>query len=259
MTVELHHTEAGQGVPLVLLHAFPLSSAMWAAQREGLADVCRVITPDQRGLGASPLGSGPPSLDAVAHDVAALLDRLGLDRVILGGLSMGGYVTMAFLRRYPDRVAGLVLADTRAGADPPEGVLRRERLAERVTGDEGIDAVFTEVVPNLFGPSTVEGRPEVVRRVHDLVRAAEPAAVAWASRAMAVRPDSAGVLAATDVPALVLVGEEDRLTPVADAEAMVHVLPRARLVRLPAAGHLSAIEDPEAFNAAVREFVADLG
>jgi pimeloyl-ACP methyl ester carboxylesterase len=258
MTVDLHHTEAGQGMPLVLLHAFPLSSAMWAAQRDGLSDVCRVITPDQRGFGGSPLGDDAPSLDHAADDLAALLDRLGLTRVVLGGLSMGGYVATAFLARYPERVAALVLADTKGTADPAEARERREGLARRVTGPEGIEALFTDVVPAVLGRSTTDHRPEVVQRVRDLVGQVSPDAAAWASRAMAARPDSLGVLGAAQVPALVIVGDEDGLTPVGDAEAMADVLPKVEMARLMAAGHLSAMEDPEAFNAAVRDFLTRL-
>src|SRR2546423_12564964 len=113
MDVDLYVRASGTGVPLVLLPAFPLNSAMWLAQREALSDICRVITPDFRGFGGSPLGVDEPSLDAFADDVARLLDARELDRVVLGGLSMGGYVAMAFVRRHPDRLRGLVLADTK--------------------------------------------------------------------------------------------------------------------------------------------------
>ena len=258
MTVDLHHTEAGHGIPLVLLHAFPLSSAMWEAQRAELAEVCRVITPDQRGFGRSPLGDDPPSLEYAADDLAALLDRLGLHRVVVGGLSMGGYVAMAFAARYPDRVAALVLADTKATADTDEARHRRERLADRVLEPGGIADVFTDLVPALIGRTTAERRPEVVQRLRDIVGDAPVESIAWASRAMAARPDSLGVLAKTSVPALVVVGDEDGLTPVADAEAMAEVLPDVQMARLMAAGHVSALEDPAAFNAAVRDFVAGL-
>jgi pimeloyl-ACP methyl ester carboxylesterase len=256
--MSLHHTEAGAGVPLVLLHAFPLSSAMWAGQREGLADLCRVITPDQRGFGGSPLGEEPPSLDRAADDVVALLDRLGVDRVVLGGLSMGGYVAMRFLARYPERVRALVLADTKATADPPEIREKRELQAQRITGAGGRETLSADLLPVIVGRSTTERRPDVLEAVRAFVAVAPLESAAWASRAMAVRPDSLDVLAAADVPALVIVGEEDTLTPVADAEAMVAALPQGRLVQIGAAGHLSAVEDPAAFTAAVREFVAGL-
>jgi pimeloyl-ACP methyl ester carboxylesterase len=259
MAVDLYHRDSGTGIPLVLLHAFPLSSAMWLAQREGLGDVCRVITPDQRGFGGSPLGDDEPSLDAAADDIAALLDAKGLDRVVLGGLSMGGYVVMAFLRRYADRVQALVLADTRAGADADAGRTKRLTMAQTLTDDPDSSVVVDEVLPTLLGPTTQQERPLVVGRVKAFAQAAPAAAVAWAQRGMAARPDSFDMLHAVGVPTLVLVGEEDGLIPPAESEAIAEAVPGARLVVLPRAGHLSALEDPDAFNAEVREFVAALG
>jgi pimeloyl-ACP methyl ester carboxylesterase len=258
MPVELYHRDTGSGLPVVLLHAFPLSSAMYLSQREGLASVCRVITPDQRGFGGSPLGEGEPSLDQAADDVAALLDAKELDRVVLGGLSMGGYVAMAFLRRYPARVRALLLADTKAGADPAAVARDRERIAQTEEADADSTVLLDELLPKLLGQSTMNQRALVYGRVKALVQAAPPAAVAWAERAMAGRPDSFDLLRNTDVPALVLVGEEDSLAPPPDAEAMAEALPRSNLVRIPEAGHLSAVEAPEQFNAAVREFLARL-
>src|SRR3954469_15908446 len=155
VVVALHTRDTGSGRPLVLLHAFPLSSAMWLAQREGLANGWRVITPDLRGFGGSPMADDEPSLDVAADDVAALLDGLGLDRVVLGGLSMGGYVAMAFLRRHADRVGGLVLADTKAGADSPEGRANRERIAAAVLDDPESTVLVDQVLPTLLGPTTV--------------------------------------------------------------------------------------------------------
>lgn len=257
--MELAYREVGTGRPLVLLHAFPLSSAMWLDQREGLAGHCRVITPDQRGFGGSPLGSDAPSLDAAADDVAELLDRLDLQRVVLGGLSMGGYVAMAFLRRHPDRVAAVILADTKAGADPDATRANRERIAVAVEADETSTVLVDEVLPALLGTTTSDSRPMVVGRVRGLVQAAPAAAVAWAQRAMAARPDSFDTLRAFDRPALVVVGVEDSLSPPADAEAMAAALPHGRLVLVPEAGHLTAVETPEAFNAAVAGFLGELG
>ena len=252
MVVDLHYRDAGTGLPVVLLHAFPLSAAMWLAQREGLADTCRIVTPDQRGFGGSPLGDDAPSLDHVADDVAALLDSLGLDRVVLGGLSMGGYVAMAFLRRHADRLAGLLLADTKAGADPEPARDNRERIARIVTDDPEATVVVDEILPTLLGESTLRERPLVLGRTKAIVQAAPPAAVAWAQRAMAARPDSFDTLRAVTVPTLVVVGAEDTIAPVAEAAAMVEAVPGARLEVLPAAGHLSAVETPEGFNAALR-------
>jgi pimeloyl-ACP methyl ester carboxylesterase len=258
VAVELHVRDTGSGRPLVLLHAFPLSSAMWLAQREQLTACCRVVTPDLRGFGGSPLGEDEPSLDAAADDVAALLDARGLDRVVLGGLSMGGYVAMAFLRRHAERVAALVLADTKAGADSAEARANRERIAATVTDDPSSTVLVDEVLPTLFGTTTTSERPLVAGRVKALVQAAPAGAVAWAQRAMAARPDSFDTLRGVDVPTLVIVGAEDSLSPPDEARAMAEAVTGARLEIVPRAGHLSALECPEQFNAALESFLATL-
>jgi len=257
-TIDLHVREAGSGLPVVLLHAFPLSSAMWIDQRNGVSDVARVITPDLRGFGGSQLGWDDPSLDHVADDVAALLDRLGLDRVVLGGLSMGGYVAMAFLRRHPGRILGLVLADTKATADPQPAKDKRERIAGRLVEEGTVAALVEEVLPTLCGPTTARDRPLVTGRVKGLVEAAPPAAAAWAQRAMAARTDALDVLRGLDVPALVLRGDEDELSTQADAEAMVEAIPDARLAVLAGSGHLSAVEVSEDFTGSLRGFLQPL-
>jgi pimeloyl-ACP methyl ester carboxylesterase len=246
---------------LVLVHAFPLSAAMWDAVREPLAAhecVRELVTPELPGFGGRPALSGPPSLDAVADDLAAQLDERGLRRVALGGLSMGGYVAMAFLRRYGDRVDGLVLADTKAGADPEPARENRERIARTVLEERSPRVLLDDVAPGLLGPTTFATRPEVVERVRTLVSASDPEGVAWAQRAMAARPDSFDTLREAEVPALVVVGDEDGLSPVSDAEAMVAALPDASLAVLQGSGHLSALEVPEAFTAALSDFLREL-
>ncbi|MCY7373734.1 MAG: alpha/beta hydrolase [Spirochaetaceae bacterium] len=258
-SVELHVRETGSGLPVVLLHAFPLSSAMWMDQRNGLAEVARVVTPDLRGFGGSHLGHDEPSLDHVADDVASMLDRLGLDSVVLGGLSMGGYAAMAFARRHPHRLRGLVLADTKATADPPSARDKRKRIAARLDAEGTVEALVDEVLPALCGPTTVRARPLVLGRVKGLVEAAPPAAAAWAQRAMAARPDSLDVLREVAVPALVVRGDEDELSTREDAEAMVDALPDARMEVLAGSGHLSAVEVPDEFTAVVRKFLTDVG
>lgn len=255
----LHVREEGSGLPVVLLHAFPLSCAMWTDQRDGLSDVARVITPDLRGFGESPSAQDDPSLDHVADDVATMLDRLGLDRVVLGGLSMGGYAAMAFARRHPRRLRGLVLADTKATADPPPARDKRERIAARLDAEGNVGALVDEVLAGLCGPTTARERPVVMYRVKAMVEAAPPSAAAWAQRAMAARPDSLEVLGTVTVPALVVRGEEDELSTQADAEAMVDALPDAQLEVLGGAGHLSAVEVPEDFTGVVRQFLERLG
>ena len=255
MRIDPYVIEAGRGPAVVLLHAFPLNASMWAAQREALAGSYRVLCPDQRGFGGSPLGHDEPSLDEVADDVVAMLDARKVDRFVLGGLSMGGYVAMALLRRHPDRVSGLVLADTKAGADAPAAADNRRRIADAVLADGGGAVLVEEVLPKLTGTTTKEQRPLVHGRVKALVERAPGYAVAWAQRAMAARPDSLDTLCGVAVPALVVRGEEDELSSAEDTQAMVDALPAARLVTIPAAGHLTAVETPEEFNAALLEFL----
>ncbi len=246
------------GRALVLLHAFPLSSVMWEGVQQPPADRWRRITPDLRGFGSAPLGADQPSVDRYAEDVVAELDRLGVERAVVGGVSLGGYVAMALLRRHADRVEAMVLADTKASADTSQAAQNRHRMADRVLAEDSVRMLADELVPRLVGTTTREQRPDVVARVTKIALSAEPAAVAWAQRAMAARPDSFDVLRATSVPALVLVGEEDELTPESDARAITEVMRGARLVILPAAGHLSPLEVPDEFGAAVGEFLGTL-
>ena len=251
--------EAGRGPAVVLLHAFPLNASMWAAQREALSGAYRVICPDQRGFGGTPLYEhDDPSLDDIADDVAAMLDKLKVERCVLGGLSMGGYVAMAFARRHPDRLRALVLADTKASADPPEAAANRLRIAEEVVAAGHAKQLVDELLPKLVGTTTKERRALVLGRVKATVERAPLYAVAWAQRAMAARPESFDTLRAVAVPALVVVGEEDELSPPGDAAAMAAALPGATLVTVPAAGHLSAMEAPEEFNTALRGFLDGL-
>jgi len=244
----------------ILIHAFPLWSALYDDVRGRLAQRCELITPDLRGFGGAPLPPDDrPSLDRYADDVVRDLDDRGIDRAYVGGTSLGGYVTMAVLRRYPDRVLGVVLADTKAGADPDAARENRERIAATVLAEGSLRVVHQDVAPALLGETTKTDRPEVVARVRDWVSAADPAAVAWAQRAMAARPDSLATLRSADVPALVIVGAEDRLASLADAGAMVEALPQGRLAVLPGAGHLTPVEAPDAFAAAVESFLPDPG
>lgn len=246
--------ENGTGTPLVLLHAYPLSARMWAHQLEqlpGLAgDQARVITPDQRGFGAAELGEDEPSLDLIADDVARLLDALGIERAVIGGLSMGGYVAMAFVRRHPERLCGLLLADTKATVDTDQARTNRERIAAAVLARDSVQLLADEKIEDgLLGPATM---PELLVHVRTMIAEARPKAVAWAQHAMAARPDSLETLAAVTVPAAVIVGEADALSPIADAQLMADLIPDAELTVIPAVGHLSSLEAPETFNAAVR-------
>lgn len=233
--------------PLVLLHAFPLDSRMWA----GLSVHTRLITPNQRGFGGTRLGAIEPSLDAVAADVISLI---GDRRVVLGGCSMGGYVAMAVLRAAPELVAGLVLVSTRASADTPDGRANRESMAARIEA-EGPEFVPDTVLPTLLGAATLERRPSIVDDVRTLVSEQDGAAIAWAQRAMAARPDSSTVLRSVDVPTLIVRGEQDTLIPAADADALADLMPKAEVVILAGTGHLPPLEVPEEFTGAVARWL----
>ncbi|MGH3648182.1 MAG: alpha/beta fold hydrolase [Micromonosporaceae bacterium] len=253
--MEIAYTRAGSGVPLVLLHAFPLSSQMWGAQRGGLSRESDVVTPDQRGFGesASPdaFQGVPADLNEAVDDLVRLLDQLELPRVVLGGLSMGGYVALAFARRYPDRLRGLLLANTKASADPAEAAANRHRIADAVQRAGTSEPLLTEVFPKLLAPGAAERAPKLAESVAELVRSAPPNAVAWAQRAMAGRTDTLEVLVSLAVPVLVIAGEADALMARTEADAMAGAARDAELVTIPGAGHLSALEAPREFNEAV--------
>lgn len=255
--LELAWEEAGQGLPVVLLHAFPLHRGMWAAQREELSRRYRVLTPDFRGHGESAVAAEDSTMERMAEDLRGLLDTLGLARVVLGGLSMGGYAAFAFYRLYPDRVAALILADTRAAADTPEGRKGRYELAA-VADRQGNAAVAERLLTRLLAPSTPDRKPEVVAAVREMILSNPPGGLARALRGMAVRPDSTPLLRKINCPTLVLVGEEDTLTTPAEAEAMAKAILGARLEKIPSAGHLSNLEQPARFTSLLDAFLAKL-
>ena len=256
-SLELAWEEAGQGPPLVLLHAFPLHRGVWAAQRKEFSKRHRVITPDFRGFGESQGAEEDSTMDLMADDLRGLLDALKLDRVVLGGLSMGGYVSFAFYRRYPECVAALILADTRATADTPDARKQRHDLAAAAER-QGSEAVAERMVTRLLAPSTPDRRPDIVAQVREMILSNSPATLARALRGMAARADSTPTLKTIKCPTLVLVGEEDILTPPTDSEALAQGIQYARLERIRGAGHLANLEQPGPFNRAVSDFLASL-
>lgn len=252
----LAHADVGHGLPVVLLHAFPLKRMMWEPQIAALFGECRCIVPDLRGFGDSPK-SGPYSMDVMADDVIALLDALQIDRAAVGGLSMGGYVAFNLLRRYRHRVRALLLADTRAAADTPEGLQKRDDLIT-LARTEGAGAVADKQVTGLIGKSTREKQPELVDRIRTVMAGESVDGIVGALEAMKGRADSTPILASIDIPTLVVVGEEDVITPPKEARAMHEQIKGSRLEIIPGAGHLSNLERPAAFNAALSDFVGSL-
>lgn len=243
--------------PLVLLHGFALDARVWSHQLDELAPRWPVVALDLRGFGASPPanGSEQPSVEAMAEDVATTLSRLSIDRALVAGLSMGGYVAMALLRRYPGLVAGLVLADTKPEADDDERRRDRERLARVVEEERSVRVIQEEVAPRFTGATTRRSRPGVQGLVDAMVASTSWEAAAWALRAMAARSPSWDVLGGFEGPALVVVGKEDVVSPPSVARTMAATLPRSSVVELAGAGHLSPLEAGTAFDRAVLAWI----
>ena len=227
---------------------------MWEGQLALADSGWHVIVPQLRGFDADPGDPPAMSMDDYAGDVIDLLDALHVKQVVVGGLSMGGYVAFALLRLAGRYVQALVLADTRAEADTPEGIVGRTRLLQ-IAQDHGPSAVADEMIPKLLGETSRSTRPEVVAQVRALATSNSAAAIAGAIRALMTRPDSTPLLASIHVPTLIVVGEEDAVTPPAASEAMHRAISGSQLVRIPLAGHLSNLEQPEFFNTAVAAFL----
>lgn len=254
----LQYDDAGDGPPLLLLHGFPHDRSLWAQQRASLS--ARVIVPDLPGFGDSPLSVATPSMDAYADAVVDLLDTLGIHRAVIGGLSMGGYIAMAIWRRYPDRVSGLVLCDTKATADGEPAREARE-AAMKAIAREGVPAFAEAQLAKMVGTTTHGTRPPIVDLLRAMMRRQTAAGMTWALAALRDRPDSRATLGSITVPTLVIVGDEDVLTPLADAQAMMDLLPAAaspRLEIITGAGHASCVERPAAVTLAISDFLASL-
>jgi pimeloyl-ACP methyl ester carboxylesterase len=251
--VRMSFAEAGATPPLLLVHGFPLDHSMWAPQIKAFAPSRRVIAPDLAGFGQSS-PSGRSTLDEHADDLAALLDELAVPHAVVVGLSMGGYIAFSFWRRHRDRVAALVLADTRPGADTDEARVKRRESADAVRAG-GTGAL---TVP-LRGGYISEGAPaDLEDTVRSMIDRQPAQGVAAALEAMADRADSREDLPTIDVPVLISVGASDPITPPAESEAMRAAIPGARMALIPRAAHLATLEEPGAFNGALREFLAEV-
>ena len=256
MDLDLPHTDRGPrgGLPIVLLHGFPLDHAMWAAQESALAAAgFRVLSPDLRGMGKAPLGKGPGAVAAYAGDVLRLADRAGLRRFALAGFSMGGYVAFEVARQAPERLLGLALVDTRMEPDSEEG--RKGRLATIAkVRQEGPQVLVDAMLPKMLTPAAPA---EAVARVRETMLRTPVEGAAHALEAMAARPDSAATLRALACPVLVVVGEQDAITPPDAARAMAQAVPDARLVVVPGA-HLTPVESADAVSAAMLAWARDI-
>lgn len=255
--IQLAYTDTGLGLPVVLLHGYPFNRSLWTEQVSALSNSYRVVTPDLRGLGESDSRPGAATMNRMADDVVELLDQLEIQRAVIGGLSMGGYVALAFYKQFPSRVRALVLADTRAQADTEEGKQTRFQQAEKALA-EGMAGIADSMLPKLLTPETVSKRPEVVKRVRDMMLKTKPEGAAGALLGMAERDDQTSLLSQIACPALILVGREDPITPLQDSEKMNRAIAGSRLVVIDNAAHLSNLERTEQFNDALVQFLNSL-
>ncbi len=254
--VDIAYDDVGTGLPVVFIHGFPHNRTLWAPQLGALLTRARCIAPDLRGFGESEI-RGPYTMDGYADDVVAVLDALQIERAVIAGLSMGGYVAFALWRRHRDRVRALILADTRPGADSEDGRAKRRELIA-LARSRGSGAVADAQIGGMVGKTTREKHPDIADAVHRMLTMAPVEGVVGALEAMMNRPDSTPTLGTIDVPTLIVVGAEDVLTPPKEARAMHERIAGSRLEILAGAGHVSNVERPAAFNHVASEFLGVL-
>jgi len=255
--VDLAFVERGRGRAVLLVHGFPLDHTMWESQIDGLSAACRVIAPDLRGFGRSGATPGTVTMRRFAEDLAALLDALACrEPVTVCGLSMGGYIALAFWEAFAARVGALVLCDTRAAADAPAAAAARLEMARRVL-TEGSRPLVDQMLPRLLAAGSARQRPELTEALRRMIGAASLQGIAAAARGMAERADMTARLAHIACPALLVVGEEDVISPPDEMRAMAAAMPRAKLVTIRAAGHMAPMEQPADVNRAVARFLAE--
>jgi 3-oxoadipate enol-lactonase len=260
--IQLAYDDAGSGPAVVLIHGYPFNRTMWNEQVEALRGNYRVIAPDLRGFGESApekvdSSEGPATMNRMAQDVAQLMDHLEIEQAVIGGLSMGGYVALAFVKQFPSRVKALVLADTRAQADTEEAKQTRFQHAEKALA-EGMAGIADAMLPKLLTPDTVSKRPELVKRVRDMMLKTKPQGAASALLGMAERDDQSEFISTITVPTMIVVGREDAITPVADSEKMQSKIAGSRLVVIDNAGHVSNLEQTEQFNTTLLAFLSEV-
>jgi 3-oxoadipate enol-lactonase len=253
----IHYIDQGRGRPLVLLHGFPLNCTIWDAQIAELSKRWRVIAPDLRGFGQS-RSNDSFTMDSHAADMHALVQQLGAEPCVLAGLSMGGYVALAYARKCPAQLDGLVLIDTRAAGDTADARQKRTELAEKVKS-AGPGAVVEEMMPRMLSPQTQREQPQVVQRLQQMIESCPPQTLINALYALRDREDHSDFLPSITDPTLIIVGEHDALTPPDLARGMHSAIAHAELVVVPDAGHMSPIENPQAVTQALDKFMSSLG
>ncbi|MEP6731218.1 MAG: alpha/beta fold hydrolase [bacterium] len=254
--LELSYDEAGGGTPLLFIHGWPHDRTLWSAQMSGLQTQARCIAPDLRGFGDSSRGQ-PYAIEQYADDLAAFLAMIGVDRAVVCGLSMGGYIALSMVRRHRALLRGLILVSTRATADTPEARDKRARLIEFV-GEHGVEALAARQLKAMVGRTTFESRPDVLEALRCMMAQAPSEGVVGGLRAMAERLDSTDLLATIDFPTLIVSGAEDTFTPPDELSAIAGAIAGSRLEVIQGGGHVCPYEKPAAFNHVVGEYLATL-
>lgn len=254
--MEIGYDDGGSGVPILFVHGFPHDRTLWTPQLQGMTAQARVLAVDLRGFGETTVAP-PYSMDQYADDLVGLLDMLHVERAVVAGLSMGGYVAFAMWRRHAKRIRALVLSNTRAGADSDEAKERRRSLMALARA-QGSNAVADAMLTGMLGKTTRARRPEIVNAVHRMISSAPVDGMIGALQAMIDRPDSSDTLRTVDVPTLLVTGDEDAIIPIEDVRSMQTAIRGSSLEVITGAGHLSNLERPAAFNHVVSEFLAKL-
>ncbi len=254
----LEYETVGKGIPLLFIHGYPLSRQIWRPQIQGLADQAMVIAIDLRGHGDSFPFEGPYPMDMLADDCKGLLDELNIAQpAVICGLSMGGYITMALYRHYPQIFKGMILASTRPGPDTAEGKANRHVSIHNAV-QHGSTTISDGMLQKIVSPQTLANNPELVKKLQSIMEKTSVNGIVGALQGMLERPDSSPTLAKVTCPVLIVHGEDDQIIPTHEAEQMHQLIPNSHLVIIPAAGHLANMEQPELFNRAVREFLSTL-
>lgn len=251
--VTFHYQDRGSGVPLVLVHGFPLDSRMWDAQVAELSTQCRVLAPDLRGFGQTH-AFDPFTIESLADDLHALLEQLGALPCVLAGLSMGGYIALAYARNYPTDLRGLILVDTKAEGDTAEQKAGRQKMID-LARSSGAKAVAEQMLPKMLAEETPKRRPAVAQALRGLMEACPPKTIEHALLAMRDRPDQSRNLPSIPAPTLIIVGDRDAITPVSIAQAMQKQIPHAQLTFITGAGHMAPMEQPAQVNQAMSRFL----
>ncbi len=252
----INYDERGRGLPLVLVHGFPLDNRIWQDQVSGLSDKYRVIAPDLPGFGQSP-SDEPFTMESLADILHAFLAEIDAVPCILAGLSMGGYMTFAYERKYPTDIKALILIDTKAEADTPEGKTGRNKMIDTVRAS-GSSAIAAAMMPKMLAPDTAQRRPDIAEKLKTIMEACPPKTIENALAAMRDRPDFRECLPSIAHPTLIIVGEHDAITPPAVADSMRAEIPHSRQVAISDAGHLTPMEQPAQVNQALRQFLATI-